>query len=191
MALAGWNVSDMLSGIDGVLELAASSNMDLAKASDIVTDYLTAFGLTAQDSSRFVDIMTYAMANSNTTTEMLGEAYKNCAATAASMGYSVEDTTAVLMTMANAGIKGGEAGTALNAIMTRLATDTKNCASELAEYGVNVYDAEGNMQSLSSILEGVSNHWDRSGAGKSCKDACRHQPLCSFADDHERTIRHR
>lgn len=160
MALAGWNVSDMLSGIDGVLELAASSNMDLAKASDIVTDYLTAFGLTAQDSSRFVDIMTYAMANSNTTTEMLGEAYKNCAATAASMGYSVEDTTAVLMTMANAGIKGGEAGTALNAIMTRLATDTKNCASELAEYGVNVYDAEGNMQSLSSILEGVSNHWE-------------------------------
>ena len=160
MALAGWNVSDMLSGIDGVLELAASSNMDLAKASDIVTDYLTAFGLTAQDSSRFVDIMTYAMANSNTTTEMLGEAYKNCAATAASMGYSVEDTTAVLMTMANAGIKGGEAGTALNAIMTRLATDTKNCATELAEYGVNVYDAEGNMQSLSSILEGVSDHWE-------------------------------
>lgn len=160
MALAGWNVTDMLSGIDGVLELAASSNMDLARASDIVTDYLTAFGLTSQDSSRFVDIMTYAMANSNTTTEMLGEAYKNCAATAASMGYSVEDTTAVLMTMANAGIKGGEAGTALNAIMTRLATDTKSCATELAEYGVNVYDAEGNMQSLSSILEGVSGHWE-------------------------------
>lgn len=160
MALAGWKVDDMLSGIDGVLNLAASSNMDLAQASDIVTDYLTAFNLTAEDSAHFVDIMTYAMANSNTTTAMLGEAYKNCAATAASMGYSVEDTTAVLMTMANAGIKGGEAGTALNAIMTRLATDTKNCASELAEYGVNVYDAEGNMQSLSSILEGVSDHWE-------------------------------
>lgn len=160
MALAGWKVEDMLSGIDGVLNLAASSNMDLAQASDIVTDYLTAFNLTAQDSAHFVDIMTYAMANSNTTTAMLGEAYKNCAATAASMGYSVEETTAVLMTMANAGVKGGEAGSALNAIMTRLATDTKGCASELAEYNVNVYDAEGNMQSLSSILEGVSDHWE-------------------------------
>lgn len=159
MALAGWKVEDMLSGIDGVLSLAAASNMDLAQASDIVTDYLTAFGLTAQDSSHFVDMMTYAMANSNTTTALLGEAYKNCAATAASMGYSAEETTAVLMTMANAGVKGGEAGTALNAIMTRLATDTKDCATELAKYGVNIYDAEGNMQSLSSILEGVSEHW--------------------------------
>ena len=160
MALAGWKVEDMLNGIDGVLNLAASSNMDLAQASDIVTDYLTAFNLTAEDSAHFVDIMTYAMANSNTTTAMLGEAYKNCAATAASMGYSVEETTAVLMTMANAGVKGGEAGSALNAIMTRLATDTKGCASELAEYNVNVYDAQGNMQSLSSILEGVSDHWE-------------------------------
>lgn len=160
MALAGWKVEDMLNGIDGVLSLAAASNMDLARASDIVTDYLTAFGLTAQDSAKFVDMMSYAMANSNTTTEMLGEAYKNCAATAASMGYSVEDTTAVLMTMANAGVKGGEAGTALNAIMTRLATDTKGCASELAKYNVNVYDSHGNMQSLSSILEGVAGHWE-------------------------------
>lgn len=160
MALAGWKTEDMLAGIDGVLSLAAASDMDLATASDIVTDYLTAFGLTAQDSARFVDMMSYAMANSNTTTELLGEAYKNCAATAASMGYSVEDTTAVLMTMANAGVKGGEAGTALNAIMTRLATDTKNCATELANYGVQVYDSEGNMQSLSSILEGVSGVWE-------------------------------
>lgn len=159
MALAGWKVEDMLNGIDGVLNLAAASNMDLAKASDIVTDYLTAFGLTSSDSAHFVDMMTYAMANSNTTTEMLGEAYKNCAATSASLGYSAEETTAVLMTMANAGIKGGEAGTALNAIMTRLATDTKGCASALAEYGVDVYDTKGEMQSLSSILEGVSDVW--------------------------------
>lgn len=159
MALAGWETEDMLAGIDGVLSLAAASNMDLARASDIVTDYLTAFGLTAQDSSKFVDQMSYAMSKSNTTTELLGEAYKNCAATAASMGYSVEETTAVLMTMANAGVKGGEAGTALNAIMTRLATDTKGCASQLAKFGINVYDTQGNMQSLSSILQGVSGVW--------------------------------
>ena len=155
MALAGWKTDDMLEGIGGILNLAAASAMDLGTASDIVTDYLTAFGLSAKDAGKFADEMAYAMSHSNTTTEALGEAYKNCAATAASMGYSVEETTAVLMTMANAGVKGGEAGTALNAIMTRLATDTKGCATELSKYGVEVYDAQGNMNSLSSILTGV------------------------------------
>ena len=160
MALAGWKTDDMLEGIGGILNLAAASAMDLGTASDIVTDYLTAFGLSARDAGKFADEMAYAMSHSNTTTEALGEAYKNCAATAASMGYSVEETTAVLMTMANAGVKGGEAGTALNAIMTRLATDTKGCATELAKYGVKVYDAQGNMNSLSSILTGVRGVWN-------------------------------
>ena len=160
MALAGWKTDDMLEGIGGILNLAAASAMDLGTASDIVTDYLTAFGLSAKDAGKFADEMAYAMSHSNTTTEALGEAYKNCAATAASMGYSVEETTAVLMTMANAGVKGGEAGTALNAIMTRLATDTKGCATELSKYGVEVYDAQGNMNSLSSILTGVRGVWN-------------------------------
>lgn len=159
MALAGWKTEDMLDGIGGVLNLAAAGEMDLAEASDIVTDYLTAFGLSANDSADFVDKMTYAMANSNTDVSQLGEAYKNCAATASSLGYSVEDTTAVLMTMADAGIKGGEAGTGLSAIMTRLATDTKGCATELSKYGINVYDSQGNMNSLSEILNGVSEVW--------------------------------
>lgn len=160
MALAGWNTEQSISALGGVLNLAAASNMDLARASDIVTDYITAFGLSAEDSARFVDMMSYAMSNSNTNTEQLGEAYKSCAATAHSLGYSVEDTTAVLMTMANAGVKGGEAGTALNTVMTRLATNTKGCADELAQYGVEIYDKEGNMQSLASILEGIALTWD-------------------------------
>lgn len=160
MALAGWKTSDMLDGIGGILNLAAASAMDLGTASDIVTDYLTAFGLTAQDATRFADEMAFAMSHSNTTTELLGEAYKNCAATAASLNYSVEETTAVLMTMANAGVKGGEAGTALNAIMTRLATNTKECSDKLAEYGVQIYDSEGNMNSLSSILTGMRSIWN-------------------------------
>ena len=160
MALAGWKTDDMLEGIGGILNLAAASAMDLGTASDIVTDYLTAFGLSAKDAGKFADEMAYAISHSNTTTEALGEAYKNCAATAASMGYSVEETTAVLMTMANAGVKGGEAGTALNAIMTRLATDAKGCATELSKYGVEVYDAQGNMNSLSSILTGVRGVWN-------------------------------
>lgn len=159
MALAGWDTVSTIAGIEPVLNLAAAGAMDLAQASDIVTDYLTAFGLTAQDAEKFTDQLAYAMANSNTTVELLGESYKNVAATAKSMGYSVEDVTAVLMTMANAGVKGGEAGTALNTIMTRLATNTKNCADKIADYGVEVYDAQGNMNSLSSILEGLAGMW--------------------------------
>lgn len=160
MALAGWNAQQSIEGLPAVLNLAAASGMDLGEASDIVTDYITAFGLSVDDASRFVDIMSYAMSNSNTTTEMLGEAYKNCAATAHSMGISVEEVTAVLMTMANAGVKGGEAGTTLNTLMTRLATDTKGCASALKEYGVEVYDATGSMNSLSDILSGMVGVWN-------------------------------
>ena len=159
MALAGWDTQQSIDALGSVLDLAAAGNMDLARASDIVTDYLTAFGLTAQDSAHFVDIMAYAMSNSNTNVEQLGEAYKNCAAGAGAMGYSVEDVTAALMTMANAGIKGGEAGTSLNAVMTRLATDTKGCATALEEYGIHIYDANGNMKSMASILEGLADKW--------------------------------
>ena len=155
MALAGWDSQQAIAGLPAVLDLAAASGMDLGRASDIVTDYITAFGLEVEDTSRFVDIMSYAMSHSNTTTEMLGEAYKNCAATAKSMGFSVEETTSALMTMANAGVKGGEAGTTLNTLMTRLATNTKGCADELKKYGVEIYDNQGNMHSLSEIMNGL------------------------------------
>lgn len=159
MALAGWNVEQMLEGIEPVLNLAASANMDLAEASDIVTDYITAFGLKATDAAHFSDAMAKAMSTSNTTVQLLGESYKNCAATCGSMGIAMEDATAVLATMANAGVKGGEAGTALNTILTRLATNTKDCGDKLEEYGVEVYDASGKMNSISSILNGLSEAW--------------------------------
>jgi len=160
MSQAGWNARQQMAGIEPVLNLAAAANMDLAKASDIVTDYLDAFGLTANDAAAFTDKMAYAMSHSNTGVMQLGEAYENCASTAKSMKYSVEDVTAVLMGMANAGKKGGEAGAVLDTVMTRLATDTKGCAAALAEYDVNVYDAEGNMNSLSEILSGMSRVWE-------------------------------
>ena len=160
MALAGWDANQSIEALGSVLDLAAAGGMDLARASDIVTDYITAFGLSVDDAAHFTDIMAYAMSNSNTNVEQLGEAYKSCAANAGSMGYSVEDVTAALMTMANAGIKGGQAGTSLNAIMTRLATDTKGCATELEKYGVKIYDEQGNMKSLSSILGSMAGMWD-------------------------------
>lgn len=157
MSLAGWDTRQMLDSIDGVLNLAAASNMDLAKASDIVTDEITAFGLSAKDASHFVDVMAYAQANSNTTTEALGEAYKEVASTAGKFNISVEDTTSILMTMANAGVKGSTAGNALNTVLTRLMTNTKDCATELKKYGVSIYDSNGQMKSMSSILEGITN----------------------------------
>lgn len=159
MALAGWKTGEMLEGIEPIMNLAAAADLDLAKASDIVTDYLTAFGLEAKDAGKFADQMAYAMASSNTSAEQLGEAYKGCAATAQSMGHSVEETTAILATMANAGVKGGEAGNALNAIMTRLATNTSECGDTLAEYGIHIYNAEGEMNSLSSVLDGMTRIW--------------------------------
>lgn len=159
MALAGWKTGEMLEGIEPIMNLAAAADLDLAQASDIVTDYLTAFGLEAKDAGKFADQMAYAMASSNTSAEQLGEAYKGCAATAQSMGHSVEETTAILATMANAGVKGGEAGIALNAVMTRLATNTSECGDKLAEYGINIYNAQGEMNSLSSVLDGMARIW--------------------------------
>ena len=159
MALAGWDTSEMLDGIGGILDLAAASEMDLATASDIVTDNLSAFGLTAADSGRLVDQMAYAMSHSNTDTAQLGEAWKNCAATSTQLGYSLEDTTAALMVMADSGIKGGEAGTALSSIMTRLGNNVSDCRTMLSDYGIEVYDSEGNVKSLSEILGGIKEVW--------------------------------
>lgn len=156
MALAGFDTSQMLSSISGVLNLAKASEMDLGEASDIVTDYISAFGLSAKDAGHFVDVMATAMSKSNTDTAQLGEAYKNVASTAGQFGYSVEETTAALMTMSNVGVKGAEAGTSLNTLLVRIGTNTKNCADELKKYGVNIYDNNGNMKSLTSILTGIA-----------------------------------
>lgn len=120
MALAGWNAEKSSKALGGVLDLAASSGMDLAKSSDMVTDYLSAFGMKAKDSAYFADLLAYAQGNSNTSAEQLGEAYKNCAANLNAAGQDVETTTALLASMANQGLKGAESGTALTAMMRDL-----------------------------------------------------------------------
>lgn len=159
MALAGWKSKEMLEGVDGIMALAAAATMDLGTASDIVTDNLTAFNLTAKDSNRFADQLAYAMSKSNTNVEQLGESYKYCAATATQLGYSMEDTTAALMVMANAGIKGSSSGTALSSIMTRLGNDVSDCRKMLEGYGIQVYDTTGSVRELSSILGDMKGIW--------------------------------
>ena len=152
MAMAGWKTEDMLSGIEGVMNLAAASGEDLATTSDIVTDALTAFGLSAQDSGHFADILAATSSNANTNVSMMGETFKYCAPIAGALGFSAEDTAEAIGLMANAGIKGSQAGTALRTIMNNLSGDVKICGSSIGEVTVATTNADGSMRDLSDIL---------------------------------------
>lgn len=152
MAMAGWKTEDMLSGIEGVMNLAAASGEDLATTSDIVTDALTAFGLTAKDSGHFADILAAASSNANTNVSMMGETFKYCAPIAGALGFSAEDTAEAIGLMANAGIKSSQAGTALRTIMNNLSGDVKICGSSIGEVTVATTNADGSMRDLSDIL---------------------------------------
>lgn len=152
MAMAGWKTEDMLSGIEGVMNLAAASGEDLAVTSDIVTDAMTAFGLTAKDSKHFADVLAAASSNANTNVSMMGETFKYCAPIAGSLGFSVEDTAEAIGLMANAGIKSTQAGTSLRTVMTSLSGDVKICGSAIGEVTVATANADGSMRDLSDIL---------------------------------------
>ena len=152
MAMAGWKTEDMLSGIEGVMNLAAASGEDLATTSDIVTDALTAFGLTAQDSGHFADVLAAASSNANTNVSMMGETFKYCAPIAGSLGFSVEDTAEAIGLMANAGIKSTQAGTSLRTIMANLSGEVKICGANIGEVTIATSNADGTMRDLSDIL---------------------------------------
>lgn len=157
MALAGWDVQQSTDGLPGILSLAASSGMDLAAASDMVTDYLSAFGLEASDSARFADMLAYAQSNANTTAEGLGEAYKNSAALLNAAGQDVETVTSLLSMMANQGLKGSEAGTALSAVMRDITAKMKDGSIAIGDTVVSVTDANGNFRDLTDILLDVES----------------------------------
>ena len=152
MAMAGWKTEDMLSGIEGVMNLAAASGEDLATTSDIVTDALTAFGLSAKDSGHFADILAAASSNANTNVSMMGETFKYCAPIAGALGFSAEDTAEEIGLMANAVIKGSQAGTSLRTIMNNLSGEVKICGSSIGEVTVATTNADGSMRDLSDIL---------------------------------------
>ena len=153
MAMAGWKTNDMLSGIEGIMNLAAASGEDLATTSDIVTDALTAFGLTAADSGHFADILAAASSNANTNVSMMGETFKYAAPVLGSLGYSAEDSAIAIGLMANAGIKSSQAGTALRSAITNLAKPTGTVASAMEQYGISLTDSSGKMYSLRELME--------------------------------------
>ncbi len=152
MAMAGWKTEDMLDGIEGVMNLAAASGEDLAATSDIVTDALTAFGLSAKDSGHFADILATASSNANTNVSMMGETFKYCAPIAGALGFSAEDTAEAIGLMANAGIKSSQAGTALRTIMNNLAGDVKISGKAIGDVTIATTNADSSMRDLSDIL---------------------------------------
>ena len=152
MAMAGWKTTDMLGGIEGIMNLAAASGESLATTSDIVTDALTAFGLKADDAGHFSDVLAAASSNANTNVSMMGETFKYAAPIAGALGFSVEDTAEAIGLMANAGIKGSQAGTSLRTIMNNLAGEVKICGSALGEVTIQTTNADGSMRDLSAIL---------------------------------------
>lgn len=153
MALAGWSAEEMLQGVDGVINLAAASGENLATVSDIVTDALTAFGLKAEDSGHFVDVLAKTAASSNTTVTMLGEAFKYAAPLAGAMGYSVEDVAVAMGLMANQGIKGSQAGTAMRTMFTKLARDITLTSDAFGKVTISSANADGSMKPLSESLD--------------------------------------
>lgn len=152
MAMAGWKTEDMLDGIDSIMNLAAADGLDLATTSDIVTDALTAFGLSASDSGHFADVLAKASSNANTNVSMLGESFKYAAPVAGALGYSAEDTAIALGLMANAGIKGSQGGTALRGSLTRLIKPTDDAAALMEQYGLSMTNADGSMKSLGEVM---------------------------------------
>lgn len=153
MAMAGWKTKDMVSGIGGIMNLAAASGADLARTSDIVTDALTAFGKSASDSGIFADVMAAASSNANTNVEMMGETFKYVGAAAGAMGYSIQDIALATGLMANSGIKGSEAGTALRSVITRMAKPTKESSAAMKKLGLSMTDSKGRMKSFGTIMK--------------------------------------
>ncbi|MCI8420450.1 MAG: phage tail tape measure protein [Oscillospiraceae bacterium] len=152
MAMAGWKTEDMLSGIEGIMNLAAASGEELATTSDIVTDALTAFGMSAADSTHFADILAQASSNANTNVGMMGETFKYVAPVAGALGYTAEDTALAIGLMANSGIKASQAGTSLRSMMSRLTKPTKEVQSAMDTLGVSLTNSDGSMKSLNEIM---------------------------------------
>ena len=155
MAMAGWKTEEMLDGIEGVMNLAAASGADLATTSDIVTDALTAMGYGAKDAGRLADVMAAASSNANTNVEMMGSTFQYAAPIIGTLGMSMEDAAVAIGLMANAGIKGDKAGTALRSTLNRLSAPPKQCATEMEKLGISMTDSEGKMKSLDQLRRDV------------------------------------
>lgn len=161
MGMAGWNAQQMMSGMDGVLKLAAASGEDLAMVSDIVTDNLTAFGLKASDTAHFSDVLASAATNSNTSVGIMGETFKNCASLAGALDYSIEDVAVAVGLMANAGVKGSKAGTALKNVFGGLLDGVTLSGKALGTVTYSAINADGTMKSFGETIKDLRKYFDQ------------------------------
>jgi TP901 family phage tail tape measure protein len=171
MAMAGWKTDQMIGGLEGIMNLAAASGEDLATTSDIVTDALTAFGMTAEDSSHFADILATASSNANTNVSMMGETFKYVAPVAGALGFSAEDCATAIGLMANAGIKGSQAGTSLRSMFTRLAAPPKECAEAMDALGISITNSDGSMKDLNEVMGDLRKAFDGLGEAEAAEMA--------------------
>lgn len=155
MAMAGWKTEDMLGGIEGIMNLAAASGEDLASVSDIVTDALTAFGLSASDAGHFSDVLAQASSNANTNVGMMGATFQKVAPVAGALGYSVEDMSLGIGLMANASIKAEVAGTSLKTALANMAKPTDAQAAAMEKYGISLTNADGSMKSFGDVVKNL------------------------------------
>ena len=161
MAMAGWDTTDMLAGMDSVLALAAASGEDLSTVSDIVTDALTAFGLTAKDAGRFADVLAAASSNANTNVGMMGETFKYAAPVAGALGYSVEDVAVAVGLMANSGIKASQAGTTLRNVFNGILGGVDLTSEAFGELNVSFVNTDGTMMDLASSMDTLRGYFDQ------------------------------
>ena len=161
MGMAGWDASEMLEGMNGVMMLAAASGEDLAMVSDIVTDNLTAFGLTAKDTARFSDVLAAAATNSNTSVAIMGETFKNAASVAGALGYSIEDVSVAVGLMANSGVKGSRAGTALRNVFNGLLEGVTLTSNAFGEFEYTAVRSDGTMKSFSDTISELRTYFDQ------------------------------
>ena len=160
MAMAGWSTDEVLSSVSGVMNLAAASGEDLATVSDIVTDSMTAFGLAADgefadgvsNATHYADVLAAASTNANTNVGLMGETFKYVAPIAGTLGYSAEDTAVAVGLMANAGIKGSQAGTSLKTALANLASPTDKQAAAMEQLGISLTDTNGKTKSLMDVM---------------------------------------
>lgn len=156
MGMAGWNTQEILSGLPGVINLSIASGEDLARTSDIVTDNLTAFGMSAEDASYYADVLSYSASNANVTVDSLGESLKYVAPVATGAGVAMEETVAMVSLLGDAGIKGSQAGTTLRSVILNLTGANEKATAKLKELGVAIYDESGKMRSMSDIIGDLS-----------------------------------
>ncbi len=157
LAMAGWDAQQIMSGLPAILDLAVASGEDLATVSDICSDAMTAFGLSADKATRFADVLAVTSSSANTNVSMLGESFKYVAPVAGALGYTVEDTAVALGLMANAGIKSSQSGTALRASLNRLVSPTDDASAAMKKYGISITNQDGSMKSLGQVMDTLRN----------------------------------